>query len=100
MSKKTKPTAIDIKDQTQHSRQSDWLTSVVRKKVCLIGSNRGNQYTHVYEIDFHKKKNTFDFEDSEFCLEMTGATIKDFLETLMLEPSLREIILDYVKDNP
>jgi hypothetical protein len=100
MSKKIKPTAINVTSQTQHSRLSERLTAVVKKKVCTILSGRGLELKHVYEIDFHKQQDVFDFEDSDFCLEMTGQTIKDFLETLMLEPSLREIILDYVKDNP
>lgn len=92
--------SIDIHEQVQHSVTNEHTTIVVKCKKVNIASTNGNMFTHIYEIDFSKTRGVYDFEDNDFSLEMSGQTIKQFLKALMLEPSLREIILDHVKDNP
>jgi len=91
---------VDVHEETQHTLTTDLLKIIIRCKKANIRSTRGDTYEHIYEIDFHKERNVFDFEDNDFGLELSGTSMKSLLEACLQEPSLRALIQNYLTDNP
>lgn len=97
---KIKVLDITIHSESQHTYTDDLMKVIVRCKKVNIRSAKGNTFEHLYEIDFFKEGNVFDFEDNDFGLELSGSSMKSLLTALLQEPSLRALIQDYLKDNP
>jgi len=90
----------DIHEETQHTVTNDLLEIVVRCQKVNLRSTKGNTYERIYEIDFLKKRNVFDFEDDDFALKLSSASMESLLSAFMQEPTIRTIIQNYLKDHP
>lgn len=91
---------IDVHSETQHTYSNNSMKVIVRCKKANVRSVKGNTFEHLYEIDFLKKSNVYDFEDNDFGLQLSGESMKSLLTAFLQEPSIRALIQDYLKNNP